>query len=151
MAAPAPDNPVKRKTLILAMSDFLRKTPKHYNKLLPLAGKPVMPIAARFEMEETTNLRALDKASWYFADRHHYYKSFSSIETVLFAAFPVDQYWRLQPLNVAIVKAYHTEHCLSNLVAEDKDPGSNRVLSIAATELLRSKVKYVRRYVEQTL
>jgi hypothetical protein len=137
----------KRKQLLFTMSDFLRKRPQDYTKLLQnLTDKPVMPIMPKFGLK-ATDVRSLNKPTWLFADRHHYFESFKDLQTVAFADFSVEQYPRLEPLNTAISSAWgaRVDHCLSILVAESKEQGSQTVRSIAGTEFLRSKVKYLRR------
>lgn len=139
----------RRKQLLLSTSDFLRKRPQDYTKLLQkLTDKPVMPIMPRFGLN-ASDMRSLNKATWLFADRHHYFESFKDLQGVAFADFLVEQYPRLEPLNAAIVKAWgpSADHCISSLVAESKEQGSQTVRSLAGTEFLRGKVKYLRRYV----
>jgi hypothetical protein len=153
IATSGEDDLPKRKQLLFSISDFLRKQPQDYIKLQQkLTDKPVMPIMAKLGLK-AADVRSLNKATWLFADRHRYFESFKDLPNVSFADFSVEQYPRLEPLNVAILSAWgpRVDHCLSRLVAESKEHGAQTVRSIAGTEFLRSKVKYLRRITRASL
>jgi hypothetical protein len=68
----------KRKQLLFTMSDFLRKRPQDFAKLHQLVDKPIMPIMPKLGMVATVT-SSLNKPTWLFADRHHYFASFKDL------------------------------------------------------------------------
>lgn len=134
----------RRKALIFALSDFLRKSPKDWVKLQALKDVPVMPIADSKYGTSAINLASLNKESWYFADHHRYYTCFQS--KLAFADFRIEECARLAPLDNAMQQAWSCgPHRLSVSVILERDFGSHPAIDANATNLLRQKVKYIRR------
>lgn len=138
-----------RKLLIIALSDFVRKKPDSFGRVREkLEDKPVVPIAGKHGLE-STQLASLNKQTWYFADRHEYHIAFENDSSVKIADFKVEDYPRLESLDEAIKKCWNLKslHCISDNVDEFKEFDSNPVLNTDLTAFVRSKVKYLRRYV----
>lgn len=141
------ETPQLRKLLLFSLSNFLRRTPKDFVKLRALEGVPVVPIVSTYGVV-SHQLASLNKSTWLFADRHDYHKSFIDRNTVRFADFDVESYPQLEPLVLAIFKAWPVDgqHCLSSLVKEVKDIGTGIVYNPQGTVLFRDKLKFLRRY-----
>lgn len=137
---------LRRKALIFTLSDFLKRTPRDSPKLEALKDVPVIPVADNRYGTSAINIASLNKTWWCFADQHRYYKCFQS--KVAFAAFRVEEYARLEPLDQAMQRVWGGEHHrLSSSVVENRDHGARPNLDANGTNALREKVKYVRRYV----
>lgn len=138
----------RRKVLLFTLSHFLDKSPKDYTKLEVLKDVPVIPVADNRYNTSAINIASLNKAWWYFADQHRYFKCFQS--KLSFADFQVEDYARLEPLDQAVQRLWGgKQHRTSDSVVEEPDQGLYPSLDVSGTNLLREKVKYFKRYVTQ--
>lgn len=111
-----------------------------------------MPITSRSGLE-ATDLRSLNRASWLFADRNDYYQAFKDNVEVSFAAFQVNDFFRVEALCTAIASAFYPgskwtverERCLSRLVNEVRNDTKDIVFNPQLTATFRGKLKFLRR------
>ena len=136
----------RRKQLILSLAEFVRR---HESGLGSVDGIlrniPLMPLTGKHGMM-STQLASLNKSSWYYADRHEYLSAFGNHLAVNLAAFDVEDYHRLEPLDRAASKLWNLPmRCISANVGEEKKVDGTPTFSPEVTVYVRGKLKHLRR------
>jgi hypothetical protein len=135
----------RRKELIYTLCDFLVRRPDDCWKLRSLENVHVMPVTGIEHGSKAVKCASLNKSYWVFKDRHDYSEAFHG--KIWFADFVVWEYPRLEPLNQAIFNVWRgAQHCLSRKVVLDRHLGTQATIDITATAALRSKARYLKRY-----
>jgi hypothetical protein len=152
MSMPGNDDPALRKKLLFSLDRRLVENKGDLPKLRSLENVPLMPIAPKYGME-ATRLASLNRPTWLFADQHDYYESFKDHDKVSFAAFSVDEFFRIEKLCETVGKLWIVdgERRLSLLVKEEMIANTSFVFNPILTATFRSKLKFLRRYIELPL
>lgn len=149
MSMPGNDDPALRKKLLFSLDRQLVENKGDHSKLRNLENVPLMPIAPKYGME-ATRLASLNRPTWLFADQHDYYESFKDHEKVSFAAFSVDEFFKIEKLCETVGKLWTVdgERRLSRLIKEEMIANASFVFNPILTATFRSKLKFLRRDVE---